>query len=421
MRRVPVPLARPTRLHRLARAVRPRGELGRRPQPGLRRRRKRRSDLRQRLRRALQPGQLDRRPDRVDDPVRARRRHELADDSAQRFDPRGPLLPRPARLHGGGRRGDCRRPTRPERRTSQRPAARSRSSPMRPHSSCGAAAGSCSAVSSVRDLVGYGGATDFEGSGAAGALSSTLAAMRNAAGCTDSNDNSADFSAVLPTPRNSSAPSNACAGSAASDRREHAGRAGRRRRSGCALDQPRAVEPQLRPGACRHDAPRALGGGHRRRQPLGRLRAQRAPVGIHACRPAARRRVDGTARRPDRPRARRGARAAIPIAPRPTSSSGRPRPRAPSRGMSGRRRSGSRAAAGRAGRPLRGFGHVHGRRAVRHGLAPASAPSRCSRPPSRRARAATRPGSPSRPGPPAWSCPLRARRRSGSETRARSR
>lgn len=79
--------------------------------------------------------------------------------------------------------------------------------------SCGAAAGSCSAVSSVRDLVGYGGATDFEGSGAAGALSSTLAAMRNAAGCTDSNDNSADFSAVLPTPRNSSAPSNACAGS----------------------------------------------------------------------------------------------------------------------------------------------------------------------------------------------------------------
>src|SRR3954465_12811301 len=33
--------------------------------------------------------------------------------------------------------------------------------------SCGASAGSCSAVSGVEDLVGYGGATDYEGTGAA--------------------------------------------------------------------------------------------------------------------------------------------------------------------------------------------------------------------------------------------------------------
>ncbi len=38
---------------------------------------------------------------------------------------------------------------------------------------CGGSAGSCSALSSVVDLVGYGSATDYEGSGAAPALSST--------------------------------------------------------------------------------------------------------------------------------------------------------------------------------------------------------------------------------------------------------
>ena len=39
--------------------------------------------------------------------------------------------------------------------------------------SCGASAGSCSAVSGVEDLVGYGGAADYEGTGAAPAGSAT--------------------------------------------------------------------------------------------------------------------------------------------------------------------------------------------------------------------------------------------------------
>jgi hypothetical protein len=43
---------------------------------------------------------------------------------------------------------------------------------------CGASAGSCSADPLVADLIGYGSATDFEGSGAAGALSNTTAAVR---------------------------------------------------------------------------------------------------------------------------------------------------------------------------------------------------------------------------------------------------
>jgi len=79
--------------------------------------------------------------------------------------------------------------------------------------SCGAAAGSCSAVPAVKDLAGYGSATDFEGSDAAGALSSTTAAIRDAAGCTDTNDNAADFTVGTPAPRNGATAANTCAGS----------------------------------------------------------------------------------------------------------------------------------------------------------------------------------------------------------------
>jgi hypothetical protein len=78
---------------------------------------------------------------------------------------------------------------------------------------CGATAGSCSAVASLSDLVGYGSATDFEGSAAAEALTSTTAAVRNATGCTDSNDNGADFAAAVPAPRNSASPAKTCSGS----------------------------------------------------------------------------------------------------------------------------------------------------------------------------------------------------------------
>jgi predicted extracellular nuclease len=77
---------------------------------------------------------------------------------------------------------------------------------------CGASAGSCSAVSSIADLVGYGSAADYEGSGAAPALSSTTAALRSGEGCTDTDANSADFTAVAPAPRNAATAAKTCSG-----------------------------------------------------------------------------------------------------------------------------------------------------------------------------------------------------------------
>jgi hypothetical protein len=77
---------------------------------------------------------------------------------------------------------------------------------------CGASAGSCSADALVADLIGYGSATDYEGGGPAPAISNTNAAMRAGDGCTDTDANSADFSAAAPTPRNSSAAAAACSG-----------------------------------------------------------------------------------------------------------------------------------------------------------------------------------------------------------------
>jgi uncharacterized protein len=58
---------------------------------------------------------------------------------------------------------------------------------------------------SVVDLVGYGGANQFEGGGSAGTLSNTTAAVRRRGGCQDTNDNSADFQIATPAPRNSQA------------------------------------------------------------------------------------------------------------------------------------------------------------------------------------------------------------------------
>ena len=75
---------------------------------------------------------------------------------------------------------------------------------------CGAAPGSCSTVSSVADLVGYGGATDYEGSGPAPAIGNTTAAARADGGCTDTDANPADFTAEAPSPRNASAAATTC-------------------------------------------------------------------------------------------------------------------------------------------------------------------------------------------------------------------
>lgn len=75
--------------------------------------------------------------------------------------------------------------------------------------SCGASAGSCSAVADVQDLVGYGSAADYEGSGAAPAGSATNAVSRTDV-CTDTDDNAADFVTAAPDPQNSSAAASAC-------------------------------------------------------------------------------------------------------------------------------------------------------------------------------------------------------------------
>jgi hypothetical protein len=77
---------------------------------------------------------------------------------------------------------------------------------------CGASAGSCSGVTAVRDLLGYGTATDFE-SAAAPALTSTTAATRAAGGCTDTDANATDFTAEAAAPRNSASAAATCAGS----------------------------------------------------------------------------------------------------------------------------------------------------------------------------------------------------------------
>jgi uncharacterized protein len=60
------------------------------------------------------------------------------------------------------------------------------------------------ALADIVDLVGYGNANFFEGSGAAPTLSNTTAGFRALGGFQDTDDNAADFSAGTPDPRNSS-------------------------------------------------------------------------------------------------------------------------------------------------------------------------------------------------------------------------
>ncbi len=67
--------------------------------------------------------------------------------------------------------------------------------------------------STIADFVGYGTtAVCYEGSGPAPAPSNTTADFRKAGGCTDTNDNAADFLVFAPNPRNSSSPLNNCSG-----------------------------------------------------------------------------------------------------------------------------------------------------------------------------------------------------------------
>ena len=75
---------------------------------------------------------------------------------------------------------------------------------------CGSSAGSCSAVASVADLIGYGTAGDYEGGGAAPSIDNASAAIRAGDGCTDTDANPSDFATGTPTPRNTASPIVSC-------------------------------------------------------------------------------------------------------------------------------------------------------------------------------------------------------------------
>ena len=180
---------------------------------------------------------------------------------------------------------------------------------------CGARPGVARRPRSVVDLVGYGSAADYEGSGARAGLSSATAAIRAGNGCTDTGSSSADFAAIAPSPRNSST----TAVTARRRRRptanvsEDAG--GRRRHPAGALPHAGAADDQLRHGRRRRHTSPGLRTRHGGQQQRDRLRAQRPPDGVHAGRPAAGDLGHGTFRRDDRAALAGGALAGIPIAP----------------------------------------------------------------------------------------------------------
>ena len=64
----------------------------------------------------------------------------------------------------------------------------------------------------ILDLVGFGGANYYEGSGPAPGLSASLAAFRADGGCTDTDSNAADFGTATPAPRNGASIPNVCGG-----------------------------------------------------------------------------------------------------------------------------------------------------------------------------------------------------------------
>jgi len=70
-----------------------------------------------------------------------------------------------------------------------------------------------SELAKIVDLVGYGNANFFEGAGAAPTLSNTTAGFRGNNGCTETDNNSADFATAAPNPRNSASATNSCNGS----------------------------------------------------------------------------------------------------------------------------------------------------------------------------------------------------------------
>ena len=66
---------------------------------------------------------------------------------------------------------------------------------------CGTAALPCTGAN-IADFVGFGGAAYFEGTGPTPVLTNTTAAFRKSSGCTDTDNNNADFTVGAPSPRN---------------------------------------------------------------------------------------------------------------------------------------------------------------------------------------------------------------------------
>ena len=68
----------------------------------------------------------------------------------------------------------------------------------------------CPTGSGIIDVVGFGTGNCYEGSAAIPALTATTAGFRINGGCTDTNNNSTDFTTATPAPRNSSTAVNTC-------------------------------------------------------------------------------------------------------------------------------------------------------------------------------------------------------------------
>jgi len=73
-----------------------------------------------------------------------------------------------------------------------------------------ALSGSCPASSSIIDLIGYGSTANCFETAVAPAPSTTTADVRAASGCTDAGNNSTDFTAAAPNPRNTASPTHSC-------------------------------------------------------------------------------------------------------------------------------------------------------------------------------------------------------------------
>ena len=139
---------------------------------------------------------------------------------------------------------------------------------------CGASAGSCSAVTSVADLVGYGTAVDYEGTGVAPALDNTTAELRGANGCADTDVNSTRLHSGRPrTAQLVQRGHDLQRRAAATHGRRLAERGGRHRHPIRPLDRARALRRQLRERDDGRHACSRLRAGHGRQQQLERVRA----------------------------------------------------------------------------------------------------------------------------------------------------